>query len=112
MQKTVLYVASRNASSGGSPNAPPVYFNSMNFPAGSSGSPRDFIILKPEDQEAIGILRKNGITFKIVDLSQSTHVKRFVLKISGMRTPTLIINDKKLVGLENIKKVMEERRTF
>jgi len=103
----VLYVASRKASMGGSPNAPPVYYNSMNFPAGSEGNARNFMVLKPEDEEAIDLLQRNGITFEIVDLSQSTSVKRLVSKISGMKTPTLILEDKKLVGLKNIRKAIE-----
>ena len=104
-----MYVASRRVSSGGSPNVPFGYYNSMNFPASSSGPPRDFRVLKPQDEEVIGFLQKNGIAFEIVDLSKTTYVKRLVSKISRMRTPTLITKDRKLVGLESIRKAVEEK---
>jgi len=110
MEKAILYVTSRRVSSGGSPNNIFGYYNSMNFPSSSSGPPRDFRALKAEDEEAINILKKRNVTFEIVDLSQFSYVKRLVSSLRiGMRTPTLITKDGKLVGLENIRNVIEEK---
>ena len=106
-----MYVASSKASSGGSPNAPPVYYNSMNFPTGSAGSPRDFMVLKSEDEEAVNSLRKKGIAFETVDLTRSPFVSRLRFRLSGMKTPTVVMNGRKLAGLQNIKEALEEKET-
>jgi hypothetical protein len=108
MGKSVLYVASSKASSGGSPNAPPIYYNSMSFPTGYAGSPRDFMILKSEDKEAADFLRKKGIAFETVDLTSSSFVSRVRFRLSGMKTPLLVMNGRKLVGLQKIKETLEE----
>jgi glutaredoxin len=107
MGEAVLYVASRKASSGGSPNAPPVYFNSMNFPAGSAGSPRDFMVFKSEDEEVVNLLRGKGVAFETVDLTRSPLVSRLRFRLSEMKTPTLVMNGRKLVGLQKIKEALE-----
>lgn len=106
-----MYVASSKASSGGSPNAPPVYYNSMTFPAGSAGSPRDFVVFKSEDEEAVNFLRKKGVAFETVDLTRIPFVSRLRFRLSGMKTPTLVMNGRKLVGLQKIKGALEEKET-
>lgn len=111
MVDAVLYVICNKASAGGSPGVPPVYYNSMNYPVGSSGSPRDFFVLKREDEEAVIFLQEKRILFDIVDLTQTPIASRLWSKLSRMKTPTLIIKGNRLVGLKNIKEAIEEKAT-
>jgi len=66
---------------------------------------------RPEDQEAINFLKEAGIAYKLLDLSDCTFVTRLKAKVSGINEKTtLILNDRKIVGVENIKKVLEEMK--
>ena len=63
---------------------------------------------RSEDQEAIDLLKGAGIAYKLVDLSNCSFSARLRSKIMGVKeTPTLILNDKKIRGFENIKKVLQ-----
>jgi len=64
---------------------------------------------KAEDQEAIDILKEAGVVFKLVDLSICSFTTRLKAKMSRIdRTPTLVLNDRKIRGIANIKKALQE----
>ena len=63
---------------------------------------------KSEDQEAIDLLKVAGTAYKLVDLSNCSFSARLRSKIMEVNeTPILILNGKKIRGLENIKKVLQ-----
>jgi len=67
---------------------------------------------KPEDQKAIDLLKEAGIDHKIIDLSDCPFTDQLKAKITGVNeTPTLVFNDRKIKGAENIKQVLQEIKT-
>jgi hypothetical protein len=64
---------------------------------------------KQQDQEAIDLLEKARIAYERVDLSSQNVTTRLKAKIMGLNeTPTLIFHDRKIKGLENIRRVLQK----
>jgi len=61
----------------------------------------------PEDQESINLLNQARIANNLIDLTQCGLATRLKAKISRIETPTLILNDTRIVGVENIKRVLK-----
>lgn len=75
-------------------------------------APQTFYNNKPEDQNAMALLKEAGITHRIVDLSDcsfTVQLKAKIIKVND--TPTLVLNGRKIKGLENIKQALHEVRT-
>ena len=67
---------------------------------------------KPEDQMAIDLLKEAGIVHKLIDLSNCPFSVRLKVIISRINeTPALILNDRKIKGIENIRQVLQEIKT-
>jgi len=67
---------------------------------------------KPEDQKAIDLLKDAGIDHKIIDLSDCSFTAQLKAKILGVNeTPTLVLNDRRIKGADNIKQVLQEIKT-
>jgi glutaredoxin len=64
---------------------------------------------KQQDQEAIDLLEKAGIAYERVDLSNRDFTTQLKARITGLNeTPTLIFHNKKIKGLENIRRVLQK----
>jgi len=64
---------------------------------------------KQEDDEAVNLLKEAGIAYRLVDLSNCSLIVWLKAKMSGINEkPTLILNHKKITGIENIKKFLQE----
>lgn len=62
-----------------------------------------------EDQKAIDLLKESGITHELIDLSNCPFTVRLKAKIRRINeTPTLIWNDEKIIGPENIQRLLEK----
>lgn len=63
---------------------------------------------KPEDEEAINLLKEAGINYKLVDLSDCPFTTQITAKIRGINeTPTLVLeNREKVKGIQNIKQLL------
>ena len=65
---------------------------------------------KPEDQKAIDLLKEAGVPHQLVDLSECSAAARLKAKITGINeTPTLLMNGKKIKGVENISQALQEK---
>jgi hypothetical protein len=63
---------------------------------------------EPEDQEVISLLEKLGQTYKIVDLCGCSFPVWLRAKKKGIKeTPTMILNQNKISGIENIKQALQ-----
>jgi hypothetical protein len=62
----------------------------------------------PQDQEVIDILNQTQIPYKLVDLCYCRFITRLKARISGIKTPTLILNERKIIGVENIKQALKD----
>ena len=60
-----------------------------------------------EDQEAINLLNQARIAYKLIDLTRCGSANRLKAKISRIETPTLILKDTRIAGVENIKRVLK-----
>lgn len=108
MENIVLYVKSKKVSIGQSASfdiAHGVYMGS------SSGTSQTFKNYLTEDEEAIKVLKESGFSYTLVDLTESSSATRLKARIGGIRTPTMILNGKKVVGLENIKQALRQIKT-
>ena len=65
----------------------------------------------PEDQEAIALLNQAKLAYRLVDLNTCPFMTRLKARMNGTKTPTLILNHRKIVGLENIKEALRELKT-
>ena len=64
--------------------------------------------LDDKDKQAKELLDKNGIKYKLIDLSGCPLRIRLKAKITGINeTPTLILNGEKIKGIENIKRAVQ-----
>lgn len=62
-----------------------------------------------QDEEAAELLNEAGITHKLIDLSDCSFIKQLKAKITGINeTPTLILNGKKIKGIQNIKQALHQ----
>jgi hypothetical protein len=67
---------------------------------------------KLEDQKAIGLLEAAGTNHQIIDLSNCSFTTQLMAKIKGINeTPTLIMNGRKIEGLESITQILQEIKT-
>jgi len=67
---------------------------------------------KQEEEEAVNLLKEAGIAYRLVDLSNCSFTVLLKAKISGINEePTLVLNHKKIKGIENIKKFLQELKT-
>jgi len=81
-------------------------------PCSAPRATQTFHNYKPEDQKAIDLLEKAGINHQIIDLANCSLATQFMAKIKDINaTPTLIMNGKKIKGLENIKQILQEIKT-
>jgi len=64
----------------------------------------------PEDQEAIDLLKQPNLAYRLVDLNACPFMARVKARIIGIRTPTLVLNGRKIVGVENIKQALKDVR--
>lgn len=75
-------------------------------------STRTICNYKSEDQKAIDILKEAGIAYKLIDLSDCPFTVRLKAKIGGINeTPTLILKNIKIEGIENVSQVLQETKT-
>lgn len=65
----------------------------------------------PEDQEALNLLNQVGADYKLIDLTDCPLIMWLKARISRMKTPTLIWNDRKIVGVENIRQALKDFKT-
>ncbi|MEM2249894.1 MAG: hypothetical protein QXP16_04270 [Candidatus Bathyarchaeia archaeon] len=65
---------------------------------------------KPEDEEAMELLNKTGIKYKLIDLSDcpiTTQIKAKILRIN--ETPTLVLeNGEKIKSIQSIKQAIHK----
>jgi len=62
---------------------------------------------KPEDKEAMELLDQAQINYKLVDLSDCPFTVQLKAKILGINeTPTLILGDEKIKGVQNIRQII------
>jgi len=67
---------------------------------------------KSEDQKAMDLLKEAGIAYKLVDLSDCSFTTQLKAKIIGVnKTPTMVLNNRKIKGAQNIRHVLEEIKT-
>lgn len=66
-------------------------------------------IYKPEDKEALDLLKEVGTTYKLIDLSDCPFSTQLKAKITGVNeTPTLVLNGRKIKGSQNIKQALHK----
>jgi len=64
---------------------------------------------KPEDKEAMELLDQAQINYKLVDLSDCPFTVQLKAKILGINeTPTLILGDEKIKGVQNIRQIISQ----
>jgi len=67
---------------------------------------------KPEDQEAASLLKEAEIAYKLVDLSYCSFMVRLKARVQRIdETPTLILNNKKIRGIGDIKQALQGTKT-
>ena len=67
---------------------------------------------RPDDQEAIDLLKKVGIEYRLVDLSNCSIHEWLWSRMRGIdETPALVLNGKTMSGVENITQALERIRT-
>lgn len=106
MGNLVLYVKSKKITLGSSSS-----FNIDHHGSVISTSPvtiQKFRNYSEEDQEAISLLEEARMVYTLVDLTENSFIMRLKAKISGIKTPTLILDNKKIVGVENIKQALRK----
>lgn len=106
MSEIVLYVKSKEVSFGESPGFSIEHGYVTTHP-GSLTTTRSY---GPWDQEAINLLEENKIAYTVVDLTGSSFAVRLKAKLGGVKTPTMICDEKKIVGIESIRQALREKR--
>jgi hypothetical protein len=102
MEKIVLYVKSKKISIG---EISPNISGEHGVSSIGGGTSKTFTVYKPEDEEALSLLRERRIAHEVVDLATASFITRMRTK-----TPTLKIDDRKVVGLENIKQSLAKNK--
>lgn len=75
--------------------------------AGYRATKTDYV-LSEEDRQAIELLEKTGLKFKIVDLGLADTLTRLKAKVGGVnKTATLTYKGRKLKGLRQIAQTLE-----
>lgn len=68
---------------------------------------------KIQDKEAIDLLEKLEISFNLVDLSNCSLMFKLKTKITRIdKTPTLVLNNRKIEGIKNIKMYCTKLKSF
>lgn len=79
------------------------------IPVGASKASQTMKNYKMQDKEAMDLLEKLGIHFNLVDLSNCSLVFKLKTKITRINeTPTLVLNNTKIKGIQNIKEALHE----
>ena len=64
---------------------------------------------KPRDKEAIDLLEKEGIPYRLIDLSNCSLMFNLKAKIFGLNeTPTLVLSGRKIKGTKNVESALHE----
>ncbi|MCJ7631732.1 hypothetical protein MUP77_04950 [Candidatus Bathyarchaeota archaeon] len=106
MDSAILYVRSKEISLGESPKLAGHHGHVATYTGPTAAGPNCYY--DSQDQEAINLLNRSGIAYKLVDLSKCTFALRLKVKLSGWKTPTMMCSEKKVVGMENIKQALKE----
>lgn len=64
-----------------------------------------------EDQEAINILNQAKIAYTLIDLNRCSLMTRLKAKFNRIKTPTLFLDGKKVVGVKKIKEALKDVKT-
>jgi len=107
MEVAILYVKSKKIILGQGSG----FSEHHGYVSSSSESNEEFENYPPDDQEVISLLNQAEIAYKLIDIAKLPFTMKLKTKMSGIRTPTLVLNDKKIVGLEEIKRALEEIKT-
>jgi glutaredoxin len=77
--------------------------------SGARKAAQTFHNYKPEDQKAIDLLKEAGQNLQIIDLTNCSFATQLMAKMKGINeTPTLVMNGRKIKGLENIAQILLE----
>lgn len=106
MDSAILYVRSKEISLGESPGLAGHHGHVATYTGPTAAGPNCYC--DSQDQEAINLLNRSGIAYKLVDLSKCSFALRLKVKLSGWKTPTMMCSEKKVVGMENIKQALKE----
>jgi hypothetical protein len=106
MDSAILYVRSKEISLGQSPRLACYHGYVATYTGPTAAGP--VCCYDSQDQEAINLLNRSGIVYKLVDLSKCSFALRLKAKLSGWKTPTMMCSEKKVVGTENIKQALKE----
>ena len=64
---------------------------------------------KPRDKEAMDFLEKEGILYRLIDLSNCSIMFNLKAKMLGLNeTPTLVLSGRRIKGTKNIESVIHE----
>ena len=109
MEHVILYVKSKKISMGDSDVSYPTQsLTSHGYIFGPyTGKAKVIVNYLPEDQESINLLNQARIAYKLIDLTRCGFLTRLKADISRIETPTLILDDTRIVGVENIKRVLK-----
>jgi hypothetical protein len=79
------------------------------IPVGASKTRQTAKNYKTQDKEAMDLLEKLGIPFNLVDLSNCSLMFKLKAKIIRINeTPTLVLSNRKIKGIQNIKEALHE----
>jgi len=106
MSEVILYVRSKKVSFGKSPGFSSEH-GQVTIYSGSLTTTRSY---EPEDQEAISLLDEGKVAYTLVDLTESSLAVRLKARLGGVKTPTIVWNGKKIVGIENVRQALKEMR--
>jgi hypothetical protein len=59
-----------------------------------------------DDKEAIDVLNQAEMVYKVIDLACCSLKTRLLKRMKGIRTPTMIWDGRKIVGIKNIRKAL------
>lgn len=107
VENVTLYVKSKKISMGGSS----IVVGPHGDFYGSSGTTQTIVDYLPEDQEAINLLKQTEVTYELVDLTICSFTTRLKARINGIKTPTLVLNGRKIIGIQNIKQALKDIET-
>ncbi len=62
------------------------------------------------NQQVISLLEKDKISHVLVDLTKSSPAVQLKAILRGVKTPTIMSNEKKIVDVENVKQAPKEMR--
>lgn len=102
----ILYVKSRKISSY---EGEPGVTGHHGYAGGPASSSPTFAFYKPEDQDAIEILKVKGMAHEIRDISLAPFFSRIRMGLTIVRTPTLVMEERKAVGLDRIRQMLNEK---